>query len=309
MDRSIDVSSIEGLQAAILATGKVDDTIIGRGGVIVKGMMAGDCQNPIEIYRAGWSTGPSGKCELNTLSGSAGKLRKAVSVKLRCRQCTSCLRARGRYWRRAAMNEMAQSAIVGGRTWFGTLTLTPEYQAEATYRAMSAVGGPDVFWELSPQKQFAERHHAVQRQLTLALKRLRKEMGAGAFRYLLVCEAHKSGLPHYHMLIHECSATLSVRKSSLNDFWRLGFSQWRLAKPEAAAYVAKYLSKAALARVRASQRYGSWVHQTVSTTEQRDGNVPHAKATRGEAEPAASGVCLTNKEVKDVSSKTIRDAC
>lgn len=236
----------------MVAAGAATDLLVGRaGGLAVKGAMHGKCENPIEVYRVVGQVGPSGETETRK---SAGRERKSVAVTLRCRKCATCLYARGLYWRKAAEREM----LLAHRTWFGTLTLTPEEHAKAGYAAMARVG-VSTFNELTASEQFALRHEAVSRSLTLAFKRLRKRVGVNAFRYLLVCEAHKSGLPHYHALVHETRLDAPIRKSVLNDFWPLGFSTWRLAKPEAARYVAKYLSKAVLARVRASLRYGSGV--------------------------------------------------
>lgn len=262
MTRSVDVSTVDGLIRGAFSTGTVKEYRLGRTGALsVDAEMYGRCENPIEISRTA--------CVRNAVTGEAtvrqmqDRERRTVNVYLRCRKCSTCLRARARRWREAAEREMNCAAMRGCRTWFGTLTLSPEEQSFATYAAIAAVGA-DKFAALSELERLPLRHEAVSRSLTLALKRLRKEVGAGSVRYLIVCEAHKSGLPHYHALLHETSSTLPIRKSVLNDFWRLGFSQWRLARPEAARYVAKYLSKAALARVRASRQYGSWVHQSPS---------------------------------------------
>lgn len=264
MTRSVDVATVDGLIRGAFSTGAVSEYRVGKtGGLSVDADMHGRCENPIEISRTAY-TGRfvAGEAEVRQM---ADRERRTVNVYLRCRKCSTCLRARAKRWREAAQREMARAISRGARTWFGTLTLSPEQQALATYAAIAAIGS-DAFSKLTELERLPLRHDAVSRSLTLALKRLRKEMGAGAVRYLIVCEAHKSGLPHYHMLLHEVSSSTPVRKSALNDFWRLGFSQWRLAKPEACAYVAKYLSKAALARVRASQHYGSEVHGFVLNT-------------------------------------------
>lgn len=69
-------------------------------------------------------------------------------------------------------------------------------------------------------------------------------------------EAHKSGDPHLHILVHEPEGP--VTKALLEKQWNLGFSHWRLvgADRKAAVYACKYLGKEALTRVRASFRYG-----------------------------------------------------
>lgn len=90
------------------------------------------------------------------------------------------------------------------------------------------------------------------------LKRLRKAHGKrGGLRYLVVMEAHKSNLPHYHILLHEVFTDYPMRKALLRPAWRFGFSHWKLADEKAAPYVAKYLAKSAQARIRASIDYGN----------------------------------------------------
>lgn len=179
-----------------------------------------------------------------------------LEMHVRCRKCEPCLRARAYMWRKLAEQEMR---LTRGRTWFLTLTCAPQAHFEAYARACQRLraAGED-FDRLSPERQFRERVRELNREITLWLKRVRK-MGA-PLRYLLVAERHKSGLPHFHALVHEVDAEQPLRARTLRGQWRLGFSQARLVdqteNPKAAAYVAKYLSKSACARVRASQGYG-----------------------------------------------------
>jgi hypothetical protein len=145
------------------------------------------------------------------------------------------------------------------------------------------------FEALPANQQFQERHRECSAELTLWLKRVRQvaaidhrqsqrlaegcESTRGTdcrchplsdynvpLTYLLVAEAHKSGLPHYHLLISEHRESRPVRARHLKSQWRLGFSDVKLVAQDEgkrhAAYCAKYLAKAALARVRASQGYG-----------------------------------------------------
>lgn len=138
--------------------------------------------------------------------------------------------------------------ILADRTWFSTWTLRPEDHYAALVAGVARVGGDDEF--------YARHVQISEGLLTPYLKRVRKESGA-VIRYILVAERHKSGLPHYHGLIHEVG--LPVRKRTLVDQWRSGFSSHKLVKDEnlrVAAYVAKYLSKSNEARVRASIGYG-----------------------------------------------------
>lgn len=101
------------------------------------------------------------------------------------------------------------------------------------------------------------RHDEITKELTLWLKRVRKQ-SAASIRYLLVCEAHKSGLPHYHILVHQVGE-VPVLKKHLED-WPHGFTQWKLVNDltSTSGYVTKYLLKEARARLRASVRYGRY---------------------------------------------------
>jgi len=175
---------------------------------------------------------------------------------VRCRKCRTCLAARSRLWSNRARREIEQSA----RTWFGTLTLRPEEHYLALAEVSRELGRRGtVIDRLSPQEQFKERHRVIGKSITKYLKRVRKESEA-AIRYIIVAEAHKSGLPHYHALVHEPRMHSRVTERQLRKQWIHGFSKWELVEDgRAARYVCKYLSKAAEARVRASQRYGEAV--------------------------------------------------
>lgn len=177
-----------------------------------------------------------------------------VDMSVRCRKCAACLKARGRIWRRRAEAEIAASP----RTWFGTLTLTPQahHHFISIARARAARGGAD--FDTFPQEERGRREHReIGDEITRYLKRVRKNSGAG-LRYLLVMEWHKTLLPHYHLLVHETESGSGLRYRHLTEAWSLGFSMWKLVNgdPRAAGYVCKYLTKSALARVRASKRYG-----------------------------------------------------
>ena len=182
-----------------------------------------------------------------------GERPYSLIMHTRCRMCEECLRLRSADWRMRAVSEMREA----GRTWFGTLTLAPEQHHNMLSRARHRLwrGGTD-FDALSPHDQFMERMTEIGKEVTLYLKRVRKESGARV-RYLLVAEAHKSGLPHLHILVHEVDSDRPVRHKTLADQWKLGFTRFKLALDvKTASYVCKYISKALLARVRASLGYG-----------------------------------------------------
>lgn len=192
--------------------------------------------------------------------------QRFMELETRCRKCGPCLRFRAAQWRRRCEAELKRSV----RTWFVTLTLSPQQHFEALCRASLRLAGEgESFDALSSERQFAERHREINPELTKWLKRVRKQSGA-AFRYCLVAEAHKSGLPHYHLLISELDEARPLRAAVIREQWTLGFSQARLvAKTDEAAhasYAAKYLSKSAAARVRASKGYGVDVSTNADTS-------------------------------------------
>lgn len=196
-----------------------------------------------------WEVDLSGRCESPALLEYTGRPDPALEphekplfldAAVRCRRCAWCLRQRARDWADRASCE-ATSAV---RSWFITLTLRPQDHYLMVCRA-----GSDTF---------AARHRQIGREITLYLKRIRKESGA-RFRYIVVAEKHKSGLPHYHLLLHEQPGCGQLRWKTLSSQWKLGFSKVKLVEhvKRGVTYVTKYLAKSAEARVRASQRYGS----------------------------------------------------
>lgn len=153
-------------------------------------------------------------------------------------------------WRERAKIEMAQAH----RTWLCTYTMSPEnhYENQAATMVRLLARGRKID-ELDPDELFRETNQTAAIELTKMLKRIRKNYAA--VRYLLVTERHKSGYPHWHMLIHEEKQPVTYRQ--LASEWSFGFTNFKLLKDiEAAGYVAKYLSKSMQARVRASIRYG-----------------------------------------------------
>lgn len=179
-----------------------------------------------------------------------GEIRHAW-VRVPCRKCDECLKHRRRLWTARAMTE-TRNAL---RTWFGTLTVSPDRRFHAMMLAdRKSCGELDKMTDL-------ERTRAVAAQLapevTRWLKRVRKESGA-KLRYLLVVEPHQDGFPHFHMLLHEVTIT-PVPKRILEAQWSYGFSSWRLVpngEMRQVSYVCKYLTKSAQTRVRASRHYG-----------------------------------------------------
>lgn len=177
-----------------------------------------------------------------------------VDVAVRCRKCPNCLRARAGLWRIRASREIEAAS----RTWFGTLTLNPDAHFRCVAKAAQALAAQGLSWDrLDPDDAFKERCKPLTHECQLWVKRLRKR--AEGLRYCLVVERHKSGLPHVHVLVHETRE--AIRHRQLSDAWSWGFVKFNLVRdeegPQAARYVAKYLSKSAATRVKASLRYGA----------------------------------------------------
>lgn len=214
---------------------------------------AGKCQQPVGFETYGHISLPPGHP-----GGMVAIPQDGVPVILRgdarCRRCDACLKARAREWTARAIRETTYAS----RTWFGTITLSPDWQQwhleSARQRARTA--GYDL--DADPYGvQFMARVASIGLEITRYLKRVRKDSGC-RLRYLWVAEHHASGLPHFHCLVHEIAGTITKRV--LQGQWKQGFTQFKLVdeeKPKAAAYVCKYLSKASVARVRASLRYGN----------------------------------------------------
>lgn len=176
-----------------------------------------------------------------------------LTIASRCRRCEKCRKARQAFWMMKAKQEIA----LAHRNWFGTVTLGPD--AQRYYLAMARAHhdrqGID-YDALDFGDQFRERVRFISPEITKFLKRIRKNSGA-VLRYLWVAEAHKSGNPHFHCLIHEVRDDEAVRHATLSEAWRLGFTNFKLVQQVSqGTYLCKYLSKSAAARVRASQAYG-----------------------------------------------------
>lgn len=215
--------------------------------------VAGNCQSPVGFEVFGeptirdrrWRTDDDGAPLI--LEGEA-----------RCRKCDACLQQRARLWAARAACEIRSSS----RTWFGTLTLSPDAQMTflARARRREIRNGVD-FDALDYGEQFRCQVAAMGADLTKYFKRVRKQ--AGPLRYLLVAERHEGGgamhgFPHFHVLIHEVSPLAPVLKAVLREQWHLGFSRWKLCEHTGAAwYVCKYMAKSAASRIRASKDYGS----------------------------------------------------
>lgn len=242
----------------------------------------GDCSSPVQVrYR-----GAPDRIMVG-LGLEVDKIAVAY-VSGRCRRCQQCLDHRRRLWTARAIDECA----LASRNWFGTLTIRPMDRVRYLYAAQlrNERASGDSWDTLAEAEQFRKLCEEVAPDITKFLKRVRKNSGS-SFRYLLVTEAHEDGFPHFHVLFHE--GETPVRKRVLDDAWRAGFSQWRLlpvADPRGARYACKYLSKSALTRVRASQRYGQEGRKVRLMAERLEGvsDILRASGPRtGVAEPSS----------------------
>lgn len=179
---------------------------------------------------------------------------RTVYLRVRCRKCPACLKHKRRLWTARGIAEVRTSM----RTWFGTLTVSPErrFQAKLLADKRSTTRRGEALSELSSVERTRAIAAELNPEVTRWLKRVRKQSGA-KLRYLLVCEPHKDGFPHFHLLLHERGQPVSKRL--LESQWTYGFSNWRLVPAGEVAqvgYVCKYITKSAQTRIRASRHYG-----------------------------------------------------
>lgn len=184
---------------------------------------------------------------------------RSLELDVRCRRCEACLEHRKLYWRALARNEIASSA----RTWFGTLTLSPDWQVWAKERASLRLAKAGIDWNtLDREIQFAERVASISPEITKWLKRVRKQSSVKTrqqardrdgceatigkrcschrltdyvvpLKYLMVVEEHLGGgahhgLPHFHFLLHEPDENRPIRHSVLSAKWTMGHTDFKL---------------------------------------------------------------------------------
>lgn len=213
-------------------------------------------------------------------------------------------------WRTRAEHE-TRAAL---RTWFGTLTLNPAAHMTMVSRARVRLAQQGIdFDDLPIGEQFIERHREISREITKYLKRVRKI--SGQFRFLMVAEHHKSGLPHYHVLVHERDAH-GVKHRVLSSEWKLGFEKWRLLTDlREASYLCKYLAKATVARVRASGAYGQAYQIDPRSLTIAEGvkkrPPPTTPVVRGTDQGESNGIpnCVSENSPGDLSQARLSTVC
>ena len=243
-------------------------------GTHVRGGTWTDDRGIVHVHYAGNCVSPIG------IPANDGK-RLFAKRWTRCRKCGPCLRARTGYWGAAAMRMTLQSGEQGLRTWFGTFTLDENGQEMFDDLAKGQSSAPNAdwwdhtvpvsYWCNRRKKVVAvdafvcdERFRLVCDELYLEMRRYwaRLRKAGYRFKYFLVFERHKSGLPHMHFLLHEQGSP--IPKRVIQAHWPWGFSNVSIvggrskhaaAPSKAAWYVAKYLSKSVQARQLASRGY------------------------------------------------------
>lgn len=227
---------------------------------------AGRCTSPVvlEMFSRG---NKFARFHAGGAVGDRESLRVTLSVP--CRQCLACLKARAARWRQRASEEMRFAS----RTWFATLTFRPDVHTAAYYSALSRARA-----RASDEDEFKLRCSGLGNELTKYFKRLRKNSGV-PIRYLLVPERHRSGLPHYHALIHERDYLQPLRYRDLMESYGLGHAMFKLADSDdkAIRYVTKYIAKEAAGRVRASLSYGDPAGLRAGATFGRSQNISRKK--------------------------------
>lgn len=177
---------------------------------------------------------------------------------LPCRKCRKCLYIRANGWRERIAEEFTRHE----RTWFVTLTFNPFWQQKLFMEEMAlknSSGWLDSDFD-TKEAEWRLRAMGASRLLTKWLKRVRKPLAgeeAVGLRYVAVTERHKTGLPHLHLLMHEEFGKLTYRR--IVDRWtRYGFADASLVRDRLKTgwYVAKYVTKDSLTRMRASEKYG-----------------------------------------------------
>lgn len=225
--------------------------------------IAGSCTDPF------WTTyrgRPEGDPRQFTFKGR--KATVYIDIATRCRRCEQCRRYRSWEWNHRMTEELRQAV----RTWYGTLTLRPVEQYRVLVNARRYTEARGVDWEtLSEDERFRVRARFALNEVTKYIKRFRKQAygakGKAPFRWVCVTERHKSGLPHFHMLVHEIEYRPITHKI-LSQAWGLGFERWRLVQlderpQDVAWYLCAYLTKDFSTRIRNSEKYGEQRAATV----------------------------------------------
>jgi len=181
-------------------------------------------------------------------------------IRVRCRRCKNCLKARQFQWMVRAAREQMRSQ----RSWLVTLTFGPKSRSEI----LAAASGM-----AESKNQQARLVEAAGWYVTTYLKRLRAD--GFRFRYVMIAEPHRDGFPHFHGIIHDQLGNTSMLRilkkdkrtgerrpcvvcPDLEKQFSNGFVDTELVRDLGAIrYVTKYIAKGRFGRIRASASYGA----------------------------------------------------
>lgn len=254
------------------------------GGAVQKSLghlewnIAGRCESPSVVEYNGRASPAHGQknilVDVAGVNGRRTPMSISVALSVPCRQCKHCLKRRALMWRQRTSFEILKNE----RTWFGTLTLSPQGHFEDVTHARIRGTSRGVDFDLSnDDEKYAARVRIFHMRVVKFFKRVRKNTRAN-IRYVCVYERHRSGDPHCHLFIHERTDADTVTKRILEAEWHGGFSHWRLVDKQSqqtTRYITKYLTKDARIRIRNSIAYGQCIdtgvtqayinpHQTIS---------------------------------------------
>lgn len=232
--------------------------------------VSGRCTSPRHVHLVG---------ERDAL----GRPGYGTHLEVRCRSCEGCRAERRSSW----TARMRQEIQLSPRTWFITLTMRPDAHtryraaARAYYAKQAAIISPSA---VLMHEQKLVMAHQVRLELAEVVKYLKRVRKGGLYRherpvavvedgktvlkenilrqestrirYCVVVEHHKSGEPHYHLLLHEQSGFASLSRRWLAHQWPHGYGVWKIANLRNAGYIAKYVAKESSSRIRASRLYG-----------------------------------------------------
>lgn len=257
MPRYLRADRVRALQLTALANGgRLATFADGTPSRTVEWDISGKCQSPVTVEVHGRAE-RKGSAKMLEVTPSSNR-PNFVTMEVRCRKCERCLRQRSMLWRYRIQSEYSFAA----RTWLATLTLRPEVYADMLNITRCRLVRKGVDLEaLEPDAEWLEVERVGFEEVTKWIKRLKTNSGV-PLRRLIVTEAHKSGVPHWHVLIHEQDAEKPIRHRQLSGSWPLGWDSYKLVNDhQGASYVAKYLGKELRARVRASEFYGAPVSE------------------------------------------------
>ncbi len=237
---------------------------------------SGRCERPIVIDRIGVGHELLSRPIHGAEAAPVGFEREkpfTLSNLVRCRRCEACLKERRWMWTERAAKEWREAT----RTWLCTFTLRPSehYKLGVQTRQRLEAQGEDID-KMDARRRLEEMMVEYRDVMRRYVNRLRKGLVQRGwpqvqFRYLWVPEPHKSGLIHFHMLLHEVADDMRIPKRRIEDMWGLGHAGAKEVHSEAEAkYACKYLGKHHFeGRLAVSKHYGEREEDDVAKLAER----------------------------------------